>query len=164
MLKRFILVAVVTLLFVFQFPIANAAALELTEEDRTVLLNEQGEEIVLSQKEYALGQKIFNDTCSQCHNSGRTKTNPNVSLSKGDLAAAFPRRDNIEAMVDYLKVPYTYDGESEISVLHPNTKRSDLFAEMRNLTDDDLEALSGYILAQPKIRGEKFWGGGKVFN
>lgn len=34
---------------------------------------------------------------------------------------------------------------------------------MRNLNDDDLEAVSGYILIQPGIRGT-MWGGGKVYS
>jgi photosystem II cytochrome c550 len=34
---------------------------------------------------------------------------------------------------------------------------------MRNLTDEDLEAVAGHILIQPEIRGI-LWGGGKVYN
>ena len=164
MLKRFFLFAAATLLFAFQLYVSSAEALELTEEARTVKVDEQGTEIVLSLKEYKQGQSLFNDTCSQCHNSGRTKTNPNVTLSSADLAGAFPPRDNVKAMVDYLKEPYTYDGETEITLLHPNTTRADIFSEMKNLTDEDLKAVSGYILAQPKIRGPKIWGAGKVYN
>ncbi len=164
MLKRIALLLVATLLFTFEIGISSAAALQLSDEVRTVKLNEQGEETVIPLKKYKLGEKIFVDTCSQCHNSGRTKTNPNVSLSSTDLQIAYPPRDNVEEMVSYLKEPYSYDGEIDISLFHPNTKRSDIFAEMRNLNEEDLEAVSGYILIQPAVRGDQFWGGGKVYN
>jgi photosystem II cytochrome c550 len=58
--------------------------------------------------------------------------------------------------------PTTYDGELEISELHPSKKSADIYPEMRNLTDEELEAIAGHILLQPKILG-KGWGGGKVF-
>jgi photosystem II cytochrome c550 len=61
-----------------------------------------------------------------------------------------------------MKNPTTYDGETEISELHPSTKSADIFPEMRNLTDDDLEVIAGHILLQPKIVG-KAWGAGKAF-
>jgi photosystem II cytochrome c550 len=34
---------------------------------------------------------------------------------------------------------------------------------MRNLTEDDLEAIAAHILIQPNVRGRQ-WGGGKVYN
>lgn len=64
--------------------------------------------------------------------------------------------------MDYIKNPTTYDGEYEISELHPSIKSADIFTEMRNLTDDDLKAIAGYILVQPKVIGIK-WGGGKIY-
>lgn len=48
MLKRLLLTAVATLLFVFQLNISSAGALELTEEARTVKYNDAGDEIVLT--------------------------------------------------------------------------------------------------------------------
>lgn len=163
MLKKLILGVLATLFFAFQLPMGNAAALELDQESRTVKLNEQGETVVLSLKQVKQGQRLFNDTCSKCHNAGRTKTNPNVTLSEEDLSGAEPPRDSILAMVDYLKNPTTYDGELSMSELHPNTTRVDLYPEMRNLTDDDLKAIAGHILIQPKVRGI-MWGGGKTVN
>jgi photosystem II cytochrome c550 len=163
MLKRFIWVVVASIFFAFQLHINSAFAIELDENARTVKFNEQGQEKILSIKQIEKGQKIFYDTCSQCHVNGRTKTNPNVSLSLRDLGGAEPSRDNVLAMVDYLKNPTTYDGENEITELHLNTKRVDLYPEMRNYTDDDLESVSGYILVQARLRGSK-WGGGKVYD
>lgn len=163
MIKRLIWGFVATLFFVFQFNIADASAVELSADDRTVALNDSGDTVVLSIEEYQKGQKIFTNSCSYCHNSGRTKTNPNVTLSADDLALAEPARDNITGMVEFLKDPKSFDGEVDISDLHPNTKRLDLFSGMRNYTDDDLEAVAGYILVQPKVRGIG-WGAGKVYN
>ncbi|MEY2830760.1 MAG: hypothetical protein RLZZ574_18, partial [Cyanobacteriota bacterium] len=86
-----------------------------------------------------------------------------VNLGLTALSGANPARDNVAAIVDYLKNPTTYDGEKNIYEFHPNTTRSDLYPKMRNLTDEDLEAVAGHILIQPEIRGI-LWGGGKVYN
>lgn len=163
MLKRFLFAAVAALFLAIQFNIGSVNAVEVDKDIRTVQLNDQGEEIVLSLKQVKQGQKVFVDTCSYCHKSGLTKTNPNVNLGLTALAGAFPARDNVEGIVEYLKNPKTYDGEIDIYEMHPNTTRSDLYPLMRNLTDDDLEAVAGHILIQPKIRGI-LWGGGKVYN
>jgi photosystem II cytochrome c550 len=163
MLKKLILLAVVTLFCVFQVNLGHAAAVELDKESRTVVLNPEGESVVFSLEQIEKGERLFNGTCSECHNSGRTKTNPNVELGFEDLNGAEPSRANVLAMVDYLKNPTTYDGERDLSELHPNTNRVDLYPEMRNFDDEDLKNVSGYILIQPKIRGI-LWGGGKVYN
>ncbi|MEO0868495.1 MAG: cytochrome c-550, partial [Cyanobacteria bacterium J06642_11] len=36
-----------------------------------------------------------------------------------------------------------------------------IFPKMRSLTDDDLTAISGFILLQPKVMGD-MWGAGKT--
>ncbi len=61
-----------------------------------------------------------------------------------------------------MKDPKTFDGQQSIAELHPSTKSKDLFPEMRNLTDEDLTAIAGYMLVQPKVMGSK-WGGGKIY-
>ena len=163
MLKRLLFAAVAALFMVIQFNIGSVNAVELDENIRTVKLNDKGEEVVLSLKQVKQGQKVFVDSCSYCHKGGATKPNPNVNLGLTALANAYPPRDNIEGIVDYLKDPTTYDGEMNIYEFHPNTTRSDLYPMMRNLTDEDLEAVAGHILIQPEIRGI-LWGGGKVYN
>jgi photosystem II cytochrome c550 len=163
MLKRLLFAVVAALFFAIQFNISSASAVEITEEIRTVKLNNAGEEVLLDLKELKKGQKIFVDSCSYCHKSGLTKTNPNVNLGEDALANAEPPRDNVEGIVEYLKNPKTYDGENFIYELHPNTTRSDLYPMMRNFTDDDLRAVAGHILIQPALRGI-LWGGGKVYN
>lgn len=163
MLKRFLFAAVAALFLAIQFNIGSVNAVEMDENIRTVKLNEQGEEVVLSLKQLKRGQRVFVDTCSYCHKAGATKPNPNVNLGLTALAGAYPAKDNIEGIVEYLKNPTTYDGEIEIYEFHPNTTRSDLYPLMRNLTDDDLADVAGHILTQPAIRGI-LWGGGKVYN
>ena len=91
------------------------------------------------------------------------KNNPNVTLKGEDLAGAYPARDNIAGLVDYLKHPTTYDGEIEIEEFHPNTSRPDLYyGEMKNYTDKDLEEIAGYILY--KVNTNPNWGKGKVYD
>ncbi|MFB6277085.1 MAG: photosystem II cytochrome c-550 [Halothece sp.] len=163
MLRKLILLTVVTVFFAFQLGINSATALELDEEARTIKYNQEGDSVVVSVKEAERGRRLFNDTCAQCHLGGGTKTNPNVGLSLQALKGAEPPRDNIAGLIDYMKNPTSYDGEMDMKELHPNTTRADIYPEMRNLTEDDLEAIAAHILIQPKVRGKQ-WGGGKVYN
>jgi photosystem II cytochrome c550 len=162
MFRRLISVVIATVLLTFQLVVGSATALELDEATRTVKLNEQGDTIVLSLKQVKEGKTLFQYACAQCHVGGVTKTNQNVGLEPEALTLATPKRDNIEGLVDYMKNPTTYDGEEDISELHPSIKSADIFTAMRNLTDDDLVAIAGHILLQPKILGNK-WGGGKIY-
>lgn len=163
MLRKLILLTVATVFFLAPLLASPATALELNEEARTVEYNEQGDEVVISIKEAQKGKRLFNDTCSQCHAGGVTKTNPNVGLSSEALKGAEPPRDNIAGIIDYLKNPTTYDGETDIQEIHPNVNRAEIYPEMRNLTEDDLEAIAAHVLIQPNVLGKK-WGGGKVYN
>lgn len=162
MFRRLIGVVVATILLTFQLVVGSATALELDEAIRTVPLNAQGDQVVLSLKQVKEGKRLFQYACAQCHAGGVTKTNQNVGLEPEALALATPNRNNIVGLVDYMKNPTTYDGEVEISELHPSIKSADIFTEMRNLTEDDLVAIAGHILLQPKVVGDK-WGGGKIY-
>ncbi|MEH2066776.1 MAG: photosystem II cytochrome c-550 [Nostoc sp.] len=162
MFRRLIGVVVATVLLTFGLIVGNATAVELDKTTRTVALNDQGDTTVLSLKQVKEGKRLFAYACAQCHVGGVTKTNQNVGLEPEALALATPNRNNIEGLVDYMKNPTTYDGVEEISELHPSTKSADIFTEMRNLTDDDLVAIAGHILLQPKVVGTK-WGGGKIY-
>jgi photosystem II cytochrome c550 len=161
MFKRFLLLAVATVLFAFQTLVTSASAIESDAATRTVKLNEAGETATLSVKQTARGKDLFVSTCAQCHAGGITKTDFNVGLGPVDLGGANPPRDNIVNMVDYMKHPTTYDGETPIPELHPSKDSADIFTEMKNLSNDDLYDIAGYILMQPKIVGEQ-WGGGKT--
>ncbi|MBD2203009.1 cytochrome c-550 [Calothrix sp. FACHB-1219] len=162
MFRRLIGVVVATVLLTFQMIVGSATALELDKDIRTVPLNDKGDTITLSLKQVKEGKALFQYACAQCHVGGVTKTNQNVGLEPEALALATPNRNNIEGLVDYMKNPTTYDGEEEISELHPSTKSADIFTEMRNLTDEDLTAIAGHILLQPKVVGTR-WGGGKIY-
>jgi photosystem II cytochrome c550 len=162
MFKRLIGVVVATILLTLQMVVGTATAMQLDEAIRTVPLNDQGDTVVLSLKQVKEGKRLFNFACAQCHAGGVTKTNQNVGLDPEALTGALPKRNNIVGLVDYLKNPTTYDGETEISEIHPSIKSADIFPQMRNLTEDDLVAISGHILLQPKVVGTK-WGGGKIY-
>jgi photosystem II cytochrome c550 len=162
MFKRLIGVVVATILLTLQMVVGTATAMQLDEAIRTVSLNDQGDTVVLSLKQVKEGKRLFNFACAQCHAGGVTKTNQNVGLDPEALAGALPKRNNIVGLVDYIKNPTTYDGETEISEIHPSIKSADIFPQMRNLTEDNLVAISGHILLQPKVVGAK-WGGGKIY-
>jgi len=162
MLKRLIGLAMATMLLAFGLVVGSATAIELGESVRTVPLNEQGDTTVLSVKQLQEGKRLFNYACSQCHTGGVTKTNQNVGLDPETLSLATPNRNNIEGLVDYMKNPTTYDGEEEIAEIHPSIKSADIYPAMRNLRDDELVAIAGHVLVQPKILGDK-WGGGKIY-
>ncbi len=161
MVKRFILMAIAAIFFFLQFPIHNASALELTEETRTIPLNEEGEMTTLSSEQITNGNRLFIRECTQCHLQGKTKTNNNVSLGLEDLALAEPPRDSVLAIVDYLKYPTSYDGEDDYTELHVNTTRPDLYPELRDFTEEDLYDVAGYVLVAPKL--DPYWGGSIYF-
>ncbi|MDB9308113.1 photosystem II cytochrome c-550 [Aphanizomenon sp. CS-733/32] len=163
MIRRLIGVVVATILLTLQMVVGTATALELNEAIRTVPLNDEGDTVVLSLKQIKEGKRLFNYACTQCHASGVTKTDKDVGLGSKALAEAVPNRNNIAGLVDYMKNPTTYDGEEEISEIHPSIMSADIFPEMRNLTEDDLIAIAGHILLQPKILGD-LWGGGKNYH
>ena len=144
--------------FVFTSP---SWAVELDEATRTLPLN-SSKTVTLSLEQVKKGKRLFINTCSICHTGGITKTNPNVGLDTEALSLAVPTRNTIEGLVDYLKNPTTFDGLESIAELHPSIRSADLFPKMRTLTEDDLFAIAGHVLLQPKIIAEK-WGGGKIY-
>ena len=140
---------------------SSAFASELDEAVRTVQLT-SSKTVILTHEQVKRGKRLFNSTCATCHTGGITKTNPNVGLDAEALSLATPARNNIESLVDYMKNPTTFDGAESIAEIHPSIKSADIFPKMRTLTDDDLYAIAGHILVQPKIVAEK-WGGGKIY-
>ncbi len=146
----------------FSISVLNASAIDLDEATRTVVQDASGNTVVLTPEQVKRGKRLFNATCGACHVGGITKTNPNVGLDPEALSLATPRRDNIDALVDYLKNPTSYDGFESIAEVHPSIKSADIYPRMRSLTDEDLTAISGHILLQPKVLTEK-WGGGKTY-
>jgi photosystem II cytochrome c550 len=152
--------SIISLLVLFAF---NPASWAITLDDATltVPLN-SSKTVTLTAEQVKRGKRLFLNSCSICHTGGITKTNPNVGLDPEALALASPTRNTIEGLVDYLKNPTTYDGLESIAEIHPSVKSADIFPRMRSLTEDDLYAIAGHILLQPKIVAEK-WGGGKIY-
>nr|QOS04491.1 cytochrome c550 [Sarcopeltis skottsbergii] len=147
---------------IFGILLRPVQAIELDEITRTVQLEESGKTVILTPEQVKRGKRLFNNSCAQCHNGGVTKTNPNIGLELESLSLATPARDNISSLINYMKDPKSYDGATSIAELHPSIKSAEIFPKMRNLTDDDLFAIAGHILIQPKIVAEK-WGGGKIY-
>ncbi|MGY2726217.1 photosystem II cytochrome c-550 [Thermostichus sp. OS-CIW-26] len=117
------------------------------------------ESITFTEAQLAKGKKLFKTACAQCHVGGQTYPNPDVSLKLSDLEGATPPRDNVLAIVDYIKNPVTYDGVESLLEYHPNTQLTSEYPRLRNLTDEDLKLIAGYILVQAKtVPG---WGGTK---
>ena len=147
---------------IFSLFVTTASAIELDEATRTIVSNESGKTIVLTPEQVKRGKRLFNATCGACHVGGITKTNPNIGLDPEALSLATPRRDNVAALVDYMKNPTSYDGLESVAETHPSIKSADIYPRMRSLTDEDLTAIAGHILLHPKVITEK-WGGGKIY-
>lgn len=162
MRKNFYWLPCIMTLLLTTLVLNNSYAIELDEATMTVPLNQSGKTTTLTPEQVKRGKRLFNNTCSQCHNGGITKTNPNIGLDPEGLSLATPPRDNIEGLIDYMKNPTSYDGAEDIAELHPSIKSAEIFPKMRNLTDDDLFTIAGHILIQPKVVLEK-WGGGKIY-
>ncbi len=125
---------------------------------RTVPLTES-EMITFADAELAQGKRLFNAACGRCHVGGQTYANPDVSLKLEDLEGAFPPRDTVMAMVDYIQNPTTYDGADSLVEYHPNTQLKSEYPRLRNLSDEDLKLISGYIMVQARFLPG--WGGTK---
>jgi len=147
---------------VFLSTLSFCTAIELDEASRTISVDNKGKTTILSLEQVKRGKRLFNASCSQCHTGGITKTNPNVGLDPESLSLANPPRNNVQSLVDYMKNPTTYDGLESIAEIHPSTASADIFPRMKSLTEEDLYAIAGHILSQPKIVSEK-WGGGKIY-
>ncbi|QEY33160.1 cytochrome c-550 [Synechococcus sp. RSCCF101] len=141
---------------------APAMAAQWDAATLTVPADASGTEVTFSEPEIKSGRRLFNDSCGTCHAGGITKTNQNVGLDPEALALATPPRDSVASLVDYMKDPTSYDGEFSIADIHPSLRSSDVFVKMRDLDEDDLRLIAGYILVAPKVQGNQ-WGGGKIY-
>jgi len=162
MLKKYSIISTLLFFSVFSVFTTSALAIDLDEATRTVTADGNGKTVVLSPEQVKRGKRLFNATCGACHVGGITKTNPNVGLDPEALSLATPRRDNIAALVDFMKNPTTYDGLDSIAEVHPSIKSADIYPRMRSLTDEDLYSIAGHVMLQPRIVTEK-WGGGKIY-
>jgi photosystem II cytochrome c550 len=156
---RLLLLLPLALLVCFAGP---ASAARWDAATLTVPSTQDGTTVTFSENEVKAGRKLFNNSCGSCHAGGITKTNQNVGLDPETLALATPPRDNVAALVDFMKDPTSYDGEYSIADVHPSLRSSDVFVKMRDLDDEDLRLIAGYILVAPKVQGIQ-WGGGKIY-
>ena len=162
MFKKYSKLFVLILFCMFNIFVTAASAIDLDEATRTISIDSNGKTTVLTPEQVKRGKRLFNATCGVCHVGGVTKTNPNVGLDPEALSFATPRRDNLNALVDYIKNPTTYDGLESIAEVHPSIESADIYPRMRSLTDEDLYSIAGHIMLSPKILSEK-WGGGKIY-
>ena len=162
MIKKYSQLFSLVFFFIFSAFVATASAIDLDDATRTVVQDPSGKTVVLTPEQVKRGKRLFNTTCGACHVGGITKTNTNISLDPEALSLATPRRDSIESLIDFMKNPTTYDGFESIAETHPSIKSADIYPRMRSLTEEDLTAIAGHILLQPKVVGEK-WGGGKIY-
>tara|TARA_B100002051_G_scaffold161505_1_gene152576 strand:+ start:2258 stop:2770 length:513 start_codon:yes stop_codon:yes gene_type:complete len=140
----------------------QAQAARWDSETLTVPRDSNDVQVTFTEQEINTGRKVFNTSCGTCHAGGITKTNHNVGLDPETLALATPPRDNVDALVDYMKDPTSYDGEYSIAEVHPSMRNAELYPAMRDLSDEDLRLMAGYILVSPKVQGNQ-WGGGKIY-
>ena len=162
MIKKYSQFLSLVLVGIFGISVTTASAIDLDEATRTVVKDNSGQTITLTTEQVKRGKRLFNQTCGACHLGGITKTNPNVGLDPEALSLATPRRDSVDSLIDFMKNPTSYDGLESIAETHPSIKSADVYPRMRSVTDEDLEAIAGHIMLQPKIVAEK-WGGGKIY-
>jgi photosystem II cytochrome c550 len=103
MFKKYSQILSIVFVCLFSVFVTTASAIDLDEATRTVIKDASGKTVVLSPEQVKRGKRLFNATCGACHVGGMTKTNPNVGLDPEGLSLATPRRDNIDALIDYLK-------------------------------------------------------------
>ena len=78
-----------------------------------VKVNEQGDTQLVSPKQLESGKNLFLENCMNCHVGGSNVPVPPITLSMENLKGANPPRDNLNALVAYLRHPTTYDGVGE---------------------------------------------------
>ena len=76
-------------------------------------LDETGNTQEFSPQKLSDGKRYFEDSCINCHVGGSTLPNPKQSLALDTLKGANPSRDNINALVSYMRQPMTYDGSED---------------------------------------------------
>jgi photosystem II cytochrome c550 len=83
------------------------------QEPVPILLNASGETQLFSADDLSTGKRFFEQNCKNCHVGGSTLPDPTVPLSLEALQQATPSRDNLQALVAFLRQPMTYDGSEE---------------------------------------------------
>ncbi len=118
----------------------------LAQRPVDIVLNSRGETALFTPADLASGKKLFETNCINCHVGGNTLPNQAVSLALLTLKQATPPRDNLDALVTFMKDPKTYDGK----------KSSASCRDADYLSAAELDQLGAFILrASERAKG---WG------
>ncbi|MFW6358158.1 MAG: photosystem II cytochrome PsbV2 [Chroococcales cyanobacterium] len=82
----------------------------LASEPLELKADEQGNTQTFTPDDLSQGKELFELHCLNCHVGGATLPDPLISLSLEDLQGATPPRDNIHALVAFMREPMNYDG------------------------------------------------------
>ncbi len=107
------LIAVLSILMVSspaQAAVDNYVRRYLAKEPISLDVDGTGETKQFSPEDLSAGKELFETSCLNCHVGGATLPDPTVSLALNSLAGATPPRNNIDALVAFLREPKTYDG------------------------------------------------------
>ncbi|MEB3215276.1 MAG: photosystem II cytochrome PsbV2 [Nostocales cyanobacterium 94392] len=105
-------------------------------------LDAQGNTKQFSPLDLSDGKRYFEDSCINCHVGGSTLPNPLESLALNTLKGANPPRDNINALVSYMRQPMTYDGSEETFWCREITPNI--------LSQQQIENLAAFVLTAAK--------------
>ncbi|MGB3759021.1 MAG: photosystem II cytochrome PsbV2 [Rivularia sp. (in: cyanobacteria)] len=105
-------------------------------------LDDMGNTRDFSPLELSDGKRYFEDSCINCHVGGSTLPNPKQSLALDTLKGANPSRDNINALVSYMRQPMTYDGSEETFWCREIT--------LNILSQRQIENLAAFVLTAAK--------------
>jgi photosystem II cytochrome c550 len=72
--------------------------------------DDRGNTQTFTPEDFYQGKELFKENCIYCHVGGSTVQDPSVSLASDVLAGATPPRNNVSAIVTFLRNPMTYDG------------------------------------------------------
>jgi photosystem II cytochrome c550 len=89
------------------------------------------------------GKQLFESNCINCHVGGATLPNPRVSLSLADLHGASPPRDNIQALVRFIRAPQNYTGTEDSYTCRALPPTS--------ATDAEVAQLAAFILQAARV-------------
>jgi photosystem II cytochrome c550 len=149
-ITRFLLVSAAVLLILTDTCLpAKAGAIEpyisrylRVREPIALELDAQGNTREFSPQELSDGKRYFEDSCINCHVGGSTLPNPKQSLALDTLKDANPPRDNLNALVSYMRQPMTYDGSEETFWCREITPNI--------LSQQQIENLAAFVLTAAK--------------
>lgn len=113
------------------------------QEPVPIVVDAQGNTRNFSAEEISEGKRLFENNCLNCHVGGSTLPDPRISLSLADLAGATPPRNQVQALVDFMREPLSYDG----------TEAAYLCREVPSswLSDEQVANLAAFILRAADI-------------